>query len=65
MTTVRIIPRPKCQIAGCIQPAVYSARLTGTPNWRYMCPDCFRRYGAGLGPGYGQGIVSDNLPLSM
>ena len=37
-------------------PATFDAKTTSGP-WAYMCDECFRKYGIGLGVGLGQQII--------
>jgi hypothetical protein len=37
-------------------PAVYDGKTKMGP-WAFMCQDCFRRHGSGLGLGRGQKLV--------
>jgi len=48
-----------CKLAGRNVPARYDGR-TVFGSWAYMCEECWRRFGVGLGLGEGQRLVLDD-----
>ncbi len=47
---------PKCDVCG--KPAMYDAKTIHGP-WAYLCQNCFKEVGVGLGLGKGQKIITD------
>lgn len=52
------LSRARCQVrpehAKTELDVIVDGRLAGTSQWGWMCEDCHRRYGVGLGTGLGQ-----------
>jgi len=63
-TTATVSVRPGCDMhraAGKSAPAEYDSKTHMGP-WAYMCADCFRVYGSGLGMGRGQRLIVRDEP---
>jgi hypothetical protein len=63
VTVATISELPTCDLCrrnGIASIARYDAELKGErPGWAYMCPGCYRHYGAGrLGVGEGQYLIT-------
>lgn len=56
MKEVKVLEYPACDFCGDL--ALYDGKTILGP-WAYMCPDCFKEYGIGIGLGMGQRLVVD------
>ena len=54
-TTTQVTALPPCDICTG-QTARYDA-MTYTGQWGYMCHECFKEHGVGLGLGKGQELI--------
>ena len=53
-TEVKVLEKPECQFCG--KEGAYDGKTKMGP-WAFMCKECHKKYGVGIGTGKGQRLV--------